>query len=305
MPKTHYAAIDIGSNAVRLLIKRIDPEAPGRPELKKVLLLRVPLRLGFDIFRDGALSPRRAEKLRRLMKAYRQMMKIYDVADYRACATSAMRDAANGPEVIRRIRKDCGLNIEIIDGREEAQIVYGNHLECTADRQGDFLYVDVGGGSTEVNFLSGGELQSSVSYDIGTVRLLTGKVRPSEWKRLDEGMAEIMSRVPRANLIGSGGNINKLYRMSAVKDRELQRLPVPALAALRDELAPLTPDERARRYALKDDRADVIVPAADIVLRIARAVKADFVHVPVIGLADGLIDQLWANRESRTPQRPD
>lgn len=220
MARINYAAIDIGSNAARLLIKSIDREANDKDKFKKLLLLRVPLRLGFDIFKNGELSDKKAEKLRRLMKAYRQMMKLYDVADYRACATSAMRDATNGPDIIRRVLKETGINIEIINGKEEARIVYSNHIECMADREGAYIYVDVGGGSTEVNFLTDGKLQSSASYNIGTVRSLTGKVRDDEWLRLEEDMGRIAERAGRINIIGSGGNINKLYRMAEVKDKE-------------------------------------------------------------------------------------
>lgn len=162
MSRINYAAIDIGSNAVRLLIKSISSEAVGKQQFKKILLLRIPLRLGLDIFSDGELSERKARKLERLMKAYRHLMKIYDVRYYRACATSAMRDAKNGTAVIRQIAENSGVNIEIINGREEARIIYSNHLECVADRHGAYLYVDVGGGSTEINFLCDGILQSSV-----------------------------------------------------------------------------------------------------------------------------------------------
>ncbi len=303
MPRLNYAAIDIGSNAVRLLIKSIDREADDKEKFKKVMLLRVPLRLGFDIFKDGVLSEKKAEKLRRLMKAYRQMMKIYDVCDYRACATSAMRDAVNGEEVIRRILKEAHINIEIIDGKEEARIVYSNHLECMADRTGAYIYVDVGGGSTEVNFLTNGELRSSVSYNIGTVRLLTGKVRDDEWLRLEEDLAAMAQAEGCVNIIGSGGNINKIYRMTTVKDRDLQRMPIYSVQALYDKLSPLSVEERIEQYSLKDDRADVIIPAAEIFLRIARTVHAEYIHVPVIGLADGIIDELYETRETRTPQK--
>lgn len=148
---------------------------------KKIMLLRVSLRLGFDIFSEGVLSERKARKLLRLMKAYRHLMKIYDVCSYRACATSAMRDAKNGSEIIKEISKETGINIEIIGGSEEARIIYSNHLECMADRHGAYLYVDVGGGSTEINFLKEGELLSSVSYNIGTVRLLTGQADQHHW----------------------------------------------------------------------------------------------------------------------------
>lgn len=303
MARLNYAAIDIGSNAVRLLIKSIDRDAAGKDKFKKVMLLRVPLRLGFDIFRDGVLSEKKAEKLRRLMKAYRQMMKIYDVCDYRACATSAMRDAVNGEEVIRRILKETHINIEIIDGKEEARIVYSNHIECMADRQGAYIYVDVGGGSTEVNFLLDGELRSSVSYNVGTVRLLTGKVRDDEWLRLEADLRAIAREAGTVNIIGSGGNINKIYRMTSVKDRDLQRLPIYSVQAIYDRLSPLSVEERMEQFALKDDRADVIIPAAEIFLRIARTVRAEYIHVPVIGLADGIIDQLFEQRDARQPQR--
>ena len=264
MARINYAAIDIGSNAARLLIKSIDREANDKDKFKKLLLLRVPLRLGFDIFKNGELSDKKAEKLRRLMKAYRQMMKLYDVADYRACATSAMRDATNGPDIIRRVLKETGINIEIINGKEEARIVYSNHIECMADREGAYIYVDVGGGSTEVNFLMDGKLQSSASYNIGTVRSLTGKVRDDEWLRLEEDMGRIAERAGRINIIGSGGNINKLYRMAEVKDKEQQRLPINSLEQVYDRLKPLSVEERIEQFGLKDDRADVIIPAAEI-----------------------------------------
>ena len=176
-----YAAIDIGSNAVRLLIKR--EERSGA--LDKALLLRVPLRLGFDVFPKGEISKKKSANLVRLMKAYAQLMKIYDVSVYRACATSAMRDASNGPDIIRKVRKETGIDIEIIDGRQEARMIYNNHMECTEDRNGNYVYVDVGGGSTEINLMVRGELVSSGSYDIGTVRMLSGKVLPDAWCRLE------------------------------------------------------------------------------------------------------------------------
>ena len=153
MEKKCFGAIDIGSNAVRLLIKKVDQKESGEEKLTKVLLLRVPLRLGFDVFEKGEISKIKEERMRRLMKAYRQLMKIYEVTEYRACATSAMRDAKNGPKIIKNIKEKTGINIEIIDGQEEAQMVYNNHVECMEDRKGNFMYVDVGGGSTEVNLM--------------------------------------------------------------------------------------------------------------------------------------------------------
>lgn len=294
MGKVNYAAIDIGSNAVRLLIKSIDREAVQEKKIKKVMMLRVPLRLGFDVFSIGELSEKKADKLRRLMKAFRQLMKIYDVDDYRACATSAMRDARNGRTIIKKIEKDTGIRIEIIDGQEEARMIYNNHIECMEDRLGNYMYVDVGGGSTEINLLTNGELVWSVSYNIGTVRMLSNTVKEGTWQQMEEELMKVTEGVAAINIIGSGGNINKLFRLADKKDKKLQRLPVSSLQTVYDVLKPLTPEERVEAFSLKQDRADVIVPAAEIFLKIAEVVHAEYIYVPVIGLSDGIIDNLYA-----------
>lgn len=294
MGKVNYAAIDIGSNAVRLLIKSIDREAVQEKKFKKVMMLRVPLRLGFDVFSIGELSEKKVDKLRRLMKAFRQLMKIYDVDDYRACATSAMRDARNGRMIIKKIEKDIGIRIEIIDGQEEARMIYNNHIECMEDRQGNYMYVDVGGGSTEINLLTNGELVWSVSYNIGTVRMLSNAVKEGTWQQMEEELMKVTEGVAAINIIGSGGNINKLFRLADKKDKKLQRLPVSSLQTVYDVLKPLTPEERVEAFSLKQDRADVIVPAAEIFLKIAEVVHAEYIYVPVIGLSDGIIDNLYA-----------
>lgn len=294
MGKVNYAAIDIGSNAVRLLIKSIDREAVQEKKIKKVMMFRVPLRLGFDVFSIGELSEKKADKLRRLMKAFRQLMKIYDVDDYRACATSAMRDARNGRTIIKKIEKDTGIRIEIIDGQEEARMIYNNHIECMEDRLGNYMYVDVGGGSTEINLLTNGELVWSVSYNIGTVRMLSNAVKEGTWQQMEEELMKVTEGVAAINIIGSGGNINKLFRLADKKDKKLQRLPVSSLQTVYDVLKPLTPEERVEAFSLKQDRADVIVPAAEIFLKIAEVVHAEYIYVPVIGLSDGIIDNLYA-----------
>lgn len=294
MGKVNYAAIDIGSNAVRLLIKSIDREAVQEKKFKKVMMLRVPLRLGFDVFSIGELSEKKVDKLRRLMKAFRQLMKIYDVDDYRVCATSAMRDARNGRMIIKKIEKDTGIRIEIIDGQEEARMIYNNHIECMEDRQGNYMYVDVGGGSTEINLLTNGELVWSVSYNIGTVRMLSNAVKEGTWQQMEEELMKVTEGVAAINIIGSGGNINKLFRLADKKDKKLQRLPVSSLQTVYDVLKPLTPEERVEAFSLKQDRADVIVPAAEIFLKIAEVVHAEYIYVPVIGLSDGIIDNLYA-----------
>lgn len=294
MKETTYAAIDVGSNAVRLLIKRTDGNGVADDvRLVKLLLLRVPLRLGFDVFSKGEISKKKAEDVVRFMKACRQLMKIYDVDRLRACATSAMRDAANGQEILREIRKETDIRLEIISGQEEARIVFNNHIERGEVDNGNYLYVDVGGGSTELNLLSGGKLMETKSFNIGTVRILTGKVRDTEWEEMADFLDSIHSRYGNIRIIGSGGNINKLYKMAEDKDREKSQFSVDELARLYHLLKPLSVEERMARFDLRPDRADVIIPAAEIFLTIASVVKASYIIVPVIGIADGIIDQLY------------
>lgn len=290
--RTNLAAIDIGSNAVRLLIKSCDMTASDDKKFKKLFLVRVPLRLGFDVFADGKISKRKAEKLDMLMQSFRLLMNIHDVNLYRACATSAMRDASNGARIIKKIAETAGIDIEIISGKEEARIIYGNHLECMEDRRGNYMYVDVGGGSTEVNLLVDGELKMSVSYDIGTVRMLNNAVREDTFVRMTDELCRMTEGLGRVNIIGTGGNINKLYKLATEKDKEHKMLPVSVLRDLHEKLAGMGVEERAEAFELKEDRADVIVPAAEIFLRIAGIVHAEHIHVPVIGLADGIIDEL-------------
>ena len=296
----NYAAIDIGSNAVRLLIKRVSPGyKDGIDKLSKVLLLRVPLRLGFDVFGEGKISSEKADRMRRLMKAYRQLMKIYGVEHYRACATSAMRDAVNGMDIIKMIKKNTGIKIEIIDGQEEAQIVYNNHLECQEDRNGNYMYVDVGGGSTEINLLVNGKLTYSKSFNIGTVRILTGGVTEAAWQQMRDEIATHTKEYPVINIIGSGGNINKLYRLIEKKDKTRKRSPVASLQQIYDRLKILTPEARMDEFNLKPDRADVIVPASEIFLCIAEKIHAEYIYVPEIGLSDGIIDKMYAEDKMR------
>ncbi len=295
-----YAAIDIGTNAVRLLIKKVkNDEVPMDKRFTKTLLLRVPLRLGFDVFSLGNISDAKAKKLQRLMKAFRQLMKIYEVTDYRACATSAIRDAANGKEIIKKIQKDTGIDIEVIDGQEEAQIIYKYHIECTTNNVGNYLYVDVGGGSTEINLQVNGELKSSFSYNVGTVRMLSNAVKEETWTQIKTDLQRLTDGLDHINIIGSGGNINKLYRLIK-KSKKQQRISVDSLRLLNDSLKPLTPEQRMEKYDLKSDRADVIVPAAEIFLSIAEAIHSEYIYVPVIGLADGIIDGLYERDKENT-----
>lgn len=298
--KTNYAAIDIGSNAVRLLIKEIKEEQ-GKAHFSKVLMLRVPLRLGFDVFDIGKISEKKEKNMIRLMKAFRHLMKIYDVKPCRACATSAMRDAKNGMDIIKQIEKKTGVHIDIIDGQEEAKIIYNNHVEHMEDQKGNYMYVDVGGGSTEINLLSEGQLVCSRSYNIGTVRMLNNAVKDSEWERLKNDLAELAKSYPQTNIIGSGGNINKLYRLADKKNKKKMTMQVSVLQELHTRLKALSLEERMEQFGMKPDRADVIIPAGEIFLTIANIIGASYIHVPVIGLSDGIIDELYLQNKNNQP----
>lgn len=280
-----YAAIDIGSNAVRLLIKRDEEKCRY---LDKLLLVRVPLRLGFDVFSKGEISDKKADDLGRLMRSYELLMKIYRVDRMRACATSAMRDAKNGSEIIKKIAAKTGIKVEIITGAEEARIVYFNHLGRGFDSKGNFLYVDVGGGSTELNLLTNGELKLSESFNIGTVRMLTDSVKAKTWSDLSDTCLSLGRKYPDITLVGSGGNINKLYKLAGGNKKK--EISVEALQGIYEDLLPLSVEERMVRYSMRPDRADVIIPAAKIFLTIARLTGAKNILVPVIGVADGIID---------------
>ena len=298
--KTNYAAIDIGSNAVRLLIKEIKEEQ-AKTHFSKVLMLRVPLRLGFDVFDIGKISEKKEKNMIRLMKAFRHLMKIYDVKHCRACATSAMRDAKNGMDIIKQIEKKTGVHIDIIDGQEEAKIIYNNHVEHMEDQKGNYMYVDVGGGSTEINLLSEGQLVCSRSYNIGTVRMLNNAVKDSEWERLKNDLAELAKSYPQTNIIGSGGNINKLYRLADKKNKKKMTMQVSVLQELHTRLKALSLEERMEQFGMKPDRADVIIPAGEIFLTIANIIGASYIHVPVIGLSDGIIDELYLQNKNNQP----
>lgn len=298
--KTNYAAIDIGSNAVRLLIKEIKEEQ-GKAHFSKALMLRVPLRLGFDVFDIGKISEKKEKNMIRLMKAFRHLMKIYDVKHCRACATSAMRDAKNGMDIIKQIEKKTGVHIDIIDGQEEAKIIYNNHVEHMEDQKGNYMYVDVGGGSTEINLLSEGQLVCSRSYNIGTVRMLNNAVKDSEWERLKNDLAELAKSYPQTNIIGSGGNINKLYRLADKKNKKKMTMQVSVLQELHTRLKALSLEERMEQFGMKPDRADVIIPAGEIFLTIASIIGASYIHVPVIGLSDGIIDELYLQNKNNQP----
>ena len=223
--------------------------------------------------------------------------------DYRACATSAMRDARNGKDIARQIARKTGIRVDIIDGQEEAHIVYDNHIEQLFASGQNYLYVDVGGGSTEINLISNGELKNSRSYNIGTVRMLSGMVKEEEKEALRTDLIGLAAEYAPTSIIGSGGNINKLFRLADKKDKKASLLPVESLREIYEALQALPAEQRIKQYKLKPDRADVIVPAAEIFLEVAMNVKATGIIVPTIGLSDGIIDSLYTQKMN-TPVAP-
>ena len=299
--KIHYAGIDIGSNAVRLLIKCLNDES-SEELLSKVQLVRVPIRLGEDAFMKGRIGKKKSKKLISLMRAYKELMEIYDVSNYRACATSAMRDADNGLELVQAIEEEVGIKIEIISGREEAQLISQDLINgADINSEATFLYVDVGGGSTELNLVRHGELLQSHSFNIGTIRQLSGKVEQEEVRLFESYLAQIKDSYGEVQVVGSGGNINKLLRLGAPAERaKVNSLKYANLQGVYDELVKYTSEERMIRFRLKPDRADVIIPAAEIFLLVGRIICCEKIIVPTKGLSDGIIESIYKEQYSIT-----
>ena len=285
------AAIDIGSNAARLLINEVTETKKGKPEFTKLNLLRIPLRLGMDVFTKGEIGPERKTMILDSMRIFSDLMKIYKVEHYRACATSAMRDAKNGPEIIKEVQESSGIDIEIISGDEEASLVFENHIAEGLDKNFAYLYIDVGGGSTELNFFENGKKKYEKSFNIGTIRLLNGLVKDDQWKEMKEEIRKNINSNHPILAIGSGGNINKIFSMSKTKDGK------PMLTAFLKkyykEMNGLTVAERMTQFNLREDRADVLVPALEIYNSIMNWSDIDKIFVPKISVADGLIHHIY------------
>lgn len=284
-----YAAIDIGSNAVRLLIADIK-ENNAQVSFKKTTLVRVPLRLGDDAFLDHQLSERKTADLLKTMSAFRSLMDVYKVADYMACATSAMREAKNGAEVAGRVRNETGIELEIISGQQEAKIIYSSHAEQIIDKSKNYLYIDVGGGSTEISLFSDGELRASKSFNIGTIRMLDNQDADETWNEMKEFVKESTRPFKAISGIGTGGNINKLYRMSDEKDGS--PLSFGKLKSLYSYLSSFSLKDRINVLGLNQDRADVIIPACEIYLTVLKMANIKHIYVPTVGLVDGIIQTL-------------
>lgn len=293
------AAIDIGSNAARLLISEVKTTPGQKPEFIKLNLVRVPLRLGFDVFERGEISKERVQWLIETVKAYKHLLNIYQVEYVIAAATSAMRDARNTPEIIRKVRSETGIEIKVISGQEEASVIYENHIAENLSKEDAYLYIDVGGGSTELTFFSNGRLEFKESFNIGTIRLLKKQVTETNWEEVKTFLRNRTKAFPRITAIGSGGNINKIFSLSKRKDGK--PLNIELLKDYHKELSSFTVEERIRLYKLKEDRADVIVPALQIYINVMRWTNTEEIYVPKIGLVDGLIQHLYDEKYVKRP----
>jgi len=284
------AAIDIGSNAARLLISDV-VGGEARPEFIKMALVRVPLRLGFDVFDKEQISATKTEKLIKTIKAYKLLLDVYDVKHLKACATSAMRDAINSNDILKKIKTETGIDISIISGDEEASFIYQNHIAENMNRNESYLYIDVGGGSTELTFFSDGKLIFKESFNIGTIRLLKNQVTEAQWDEMKDCIRTKTKGHHHVTAIGSGGNINKIFSLS--KRKEGKPLTLDLLRDYYKEFSTLTVEQRVALYHLREDRADVIVPALLVYINVMRWADTEEIYVPKIGLADGLIQSLY------------
>jgi exopolyphosphatase / guanosine-5'-triphosphate,3'-diphosphate pyrophosphatase len=285
------AAIDIGSNAARLLVCEASVYKDGTVDFTKLNLLRIPLRLGFDVFDNGVVSDEKKKKLIETLKAYKLLMNIYNVEAYKACATSAMREATNGPRILEEIFAATGLKINIISGQEEANIIYETHIAEKLSDNKAYLYIDVGGGSTEVALFAQNHTIFKESFNIGTIRMLHNKVTEEQWEHMKWYIKTYVRDYQPVEAIGTGGNINKIFSISKRKDG--RPLTLDLLKDYYKELSYTPLEERKHLYQFRDDRADVIVPALQLYISVMRWSLADEIYVPKIGLADGLIKMLY------------
>lgn len=281
-----YAAIDIGSNAVRLLIADIT-QNNKTISFKKNTLIRVPLRLGDDAFLDKLISPNKTDELVKTMVAFRNLLDVYKVTDYLACATSAMREAKNGNLIVEKIKAQAGLDLEIVEGQREANIIYASHIEQSLDRKKNYLYIDVGGGSTELSVFSNGELISSRSFNLGGIRILDNQDKDETWIEMKEWVKNMAQSYKNLSGIGTGGNINKLFKMAEGKDGS--PITFTKLRELYSYLNSFSLKDRINVLGLNQDRADVIIPACEIYLTVMKWGGVKQIFVPRVGLVDGLI----------------
>ena len=284
-----YGAIDIGTNAARLLIGEVISNN-GHAFVQKISYTRVPLRLGFDVFSNGEISTEKEKQFIKTIRAFQLIADVYDVTAIRACATSAMREASNGKSVQNNIKKTTGIDIEIIDGEEEANIIFSTFFLLAVDKETPFIVIDVGGGSTEISIFENGEKTSGKSFNIGTIRILKNQINKQMWQELGDWLTKNIEIKTAYKVFGTGGNINKLHKvlnkrfMEPVSARELRKMKI--------KLTSLSLEDRISEFQLKPDRADVILPATEIYHFIMKKIKCKKLFVPKIGLSDGMIYNL-------------
>jgi len=286
-----YASIDIGSNAVRLLISTITEPENKPVSFKKTSLVRVPIRLGQDVFVNGYISDFNISRMNQTMKAFQLLMNCHKVEKYRACATSAMRDAQNSKALVDDVKSETGIAIEIIDGSDEAAIIAATDLHELINTEKTYIYVDVGGGSTEITIFANGQTVNSKSFNLGTVRILNNLVSEQDWEDFRQWIKTHTKGYSKIEMIGSGGNINHIFKASAKKTGK--PLSFFYLSSYYQLLQSLTYEERIAQLSMNQDRADVIVPATEIYLTAMKQSKSRSVHVPKIGLSDGIIKSMY------------
>lgn len=289
-----YGAVDIGSNAVRLLITTVIEQDGKDPLFKKTSWVRVPIRLGTDVFINGEISASNVRRLTDTMTAFRLLMKTHQIERFRVCATSAMREASNGQEITKNIEEESGLQVEIINGDDEAEIIASTHLQNLIDNDRVFLYVDVGGGSTELTLFIHGKRGASISLKLGTVRVLAEEDENTEWVLMEEWIRKNTADYRKISLIGSGGNINTIFKRSGKK--EGKTLSYKFLANYYEYLKSLSYEERITELNMNPDRADVVIPATKIYLSAMKWAKGSSMYVPKIGLSDGIVRKLYQDR---------
>ena len=280
------AAIDIGSNAIRLLIEEVHRHE-NQWRIDKVSLTRVPVRLGDDVFRTGRISDEKLRQLVKTMRAFWYLMDVHQVEMFRVCATSAMREAKNRKKVIETVEREANFRIEILSGELEAQLIFKNYFHQNLNSKGNYVYLDVGGGSTEITLINKGKRIKGQSFDLGTVRSLAGGINPNVWSDVQQWLKSLKTMPNKRIAIGTGGNINTLFKLQGKKPNDL--LTLDELKNLYKLLEPLTVDERIFNFKLRPDRADVIIPACEIYIKILQLAGIKEMLVPKIGLSDGMI----------------
>jgi exopolyphosphatase/guanosine-5'-triphosphate,3'-diphosphate pyrophosphatase len=297
-----FAAIDIGSNAIRLLIEEVYI-TEGKYHIEKVSLTRVPVRLGEDVFTKGKISKERIAQLVKTMRAFWYLMDVHDIEYFRACATSAMREAQNKKEVIAKVETEANIKIDILSGDEEANLIFENYFTQNLNNNGNYLYIDVGGGSTEITLIKHGKRIKGKSFELGTVRMLTGAVKRTEWTKAKAWVKNTLAYNENLIAIGTGGNVNTIFKIQGKKPNEA--LTFKELETQYEYLKSLTYDQRITKLKLRPDRADVILPACEIYLKLMDAAGIKSMLVPKIGLADGIILEIfnkWKNTQKRMPK---